>query len=73
MEHDEDSSAADSQKPSLLSPSFSPSTPYFMTSLEASGPRFMNLPGTGTTLLGTQTPVLIMTLKCLWDIVMIWD
>lgn len=73
MEHDEDSSAADSQNPSLLPAFFSPLTPYCMTSLEASGPRFMNIPGAGTTLLGTQTPVLIMTLKCLWDIVVIQD
>ena len=72
MEDDEDNSVADSQNLSLLAPSSS-STPYFMTSLEASGPRFMNIPGAGTTPLGTQTPVLIMTLKCLWDIVIIWD
>lgn len=73
VEDDEDNSVADSQNLSLLAPSSSSSTPYFMTSLEASGPRFMNIPGAGTTPLGTQTPVLIMTLKCLWDIVIIWD
>lgn len=74
VEDDEDNSVADSQNLSLLAPSSSSSsTPYFMTSLEASGSRFMNTPGAGTTPLGTQTPVLIMTLKCRWDIVIIWD
>ena len=44
-----------------------------MTSLEASGPHFVNLLGARYQLVDRQTPVLIIALKCLWDIVMILD
>ena len=66
-------SPADTQTLSALTPSLPPAPPISRPHWRPAALIVRISPEAGTTLVGTQTPVLIIALQCLWDLVMTLD